>query len=91
MDKYDLSSDGVEDAGVLSVLEYQKTQSKPTTTKLFTNLYVRSFSEDPDFTNEQLREVFNQYGQVLNSCVMRDENGKSKGFGFVSFVTHEEA
>lgn len=90
MDKYDLSSDGYGHEGILSVLEYQKNQSKPRD-KVFNNLYVKNFSQDPDFTDEQLGDIFKQYGDLQNSCVMRDQNGKSKGFGFVCFVNHEDA
>lgn len=52
-------------------------------------MYVKNFSQDPDFTDEQLTEMFSEYGDVQNACVMRDQNGKSKGFGFVSFVNPE--
>uniref|UniRef100_A0A7N6BCQ3 Polyadenylate-binding protein n=1 Tax=Anabas testudineus TaxID=64144 RepID=A0A7N6BCQ3_ANATE len=52
----------------------------------FTNVYIKNFGEDMD--DEKLKELF---GPALSIRVMTDENGKSKGFGFVSFERHEDA
>ncbi|KAM8766291.1 polyadenylate-binding protein 1A-like [Acanthopagrus latus] len=57
--------------------------------KEFTNVYVKNFGEDMD--DEKLREVFNKYGNAMSIRVMTDDNGKSRGFGFVSFERHEDA
>ncbi|XP_023267875.1 polyadenylate-binding protein 1 isoform X2 [Seriola lalandi dorsalis] len=65
--------------------------------KEFTNVYIKNFGEDMD--DEKLRELFSKYGQSDLSClgnamsirVMTDDNGKSRGFGFVSFERHEDA
>ncbi|XP_044151319.1 polyadenylate-binding protein 1-like [Bufo gargarizans] len=56
---------------------------------MFTNLYIKNFGENMD--DERLRELFIKYGPTLSVKVMTDENGKSKGFGFVSFEKHEDA
>ncbi|XP_022883601.1 polyadenylate-binding protein 6-like [Olea europaea var. sylvestris] len=40
---------------------------------------------------DHLKEKFSEYGKVCSAVTMKDENGKSKGFGFVNFDTHEEA
>lgn len=53
------------------------------------NLYVRNF--DQDFTDENLNELFSQYGEIRSCRIMRDEKENSRGFGFVSFMTAEEA
>jgi polyadenylate-binding protein len=53
------------------------------------NLYVRNF--DSDFKDEELNELFSQYGDIRSCRVMRDETGNSRGFGFVSFVNAEQA
>jgi polyadenylate-binding protein len=53
------------------------------------NLYVRNF--DADFKDENLNELFSQYGEIRSCRVMRDEKENSRGFGFVSFVTAEQA
>ena len=31
------------------------------------------------------------YGSIVNAAVMIDENGKSRSFGFVNFVSHDAA
>lgn len=56
----------------------------------FTNVFIKNFGED--FTDDMLRDMFSTYGVILSAKVMMDQNtGKSKGFGFVSFDTHESA
>ncbi|KAM4038404.1 polyadenylate-binding protein 1-B-like [Anomaloglossus baeobatrachus] len=55
----------------------------------FTNIYVKNFAQDLD--DEQLKQLFNHYGRMLSVKVMMDEDGKSKGFGFVNFESHENA
>ncbi|KAJ6603107.1 hypothetical protein B0H10DRAFT_644746 [Mycena sp. CBHHK59/15] len=43
-------------------------------------------------TDDTLRNAFADFGQVLDSIVMRDrDTGRSRGFGFVTFQTTEEA
>ncbi|XP_007933011.1 polyadenylate-binding protein 1 [Orycteropus afer afer] len=57
--------------------------------KEFTNVYIKNFGEDMD--DERLKDLFGKFGPALSVKVMTDENGKSKGFGFVSFERHEDA
>lgn len=41
---------------------------------------------------EDLSHSFSQYGQVVDSVVLKDrETGRSRGFGFVTFSSTEEA
>ena len=43
-------------------------------------------------SNEQLRSYFEQIGEVEDAFVVFDrESGRSKGFGFVRFVSDEDA
>ncbi len=43
-------------------------------------------------TSDRLREVFSQFGQVVDAVVISDKfSGRSKGFGFVTFSNDEEA
>ena len=43
-------------------------------------------------SNEDLRELFSQVGQVQSATVVADKfSGQSKGFGFVEMTTSEEA
>jgi RNA recognition motif-containing protein len=37
-------------------------------------------------TEEDLRECFSQYGEVLRSTVVMDREGRSRGFGFVEMA-----
>ena len=42
-------------------------------------------------SEEKLREKFAEHGAVTSCVVMKDEEGKSKGFGFVCFESPEGA
>jgi cold-inducible RNA-binding protein len=43
-------------------------------------------------TTDQLREKFSQFGTVVDAIVLTDKfSGRSKGFGFVTMSTAEEA
>jgi polyadenylate-binding protein len=53
------------------------------------NLYVRNF--DPTFTEENLRDLFKNYGAIKSCKVMTDEKGNPRGFGFVLFENAEDA
>ncbi|XP_047448635.1 polyadenylate-binding protein 1-like isoform X2 [Mugil cephalus] len=55
----------------------------------FTNVYIKNFGED--YTDEKLKEVFSVFGRTLSVRVMKDEKGRSRGFGFVNYAHHEEA
>jgi polyadenylate-binding protein len=59
--------------------------------KLFTNVYVKNFGEEVD-TDEKLADMFKNYGNIVSSKVMIDDNtGKGRGFGFVSFESPDDA
>ncbi|XBJ03006.1 hypothetical protein VPH35_022255 [Triticum aestivum] len=53
------------------------------------NLYLKNL--DDGITDDQLRELFSNFGKITSCKIMRDQNGVSKGSGFVSFSTREEA
>ncbi|RWA05363.1 hypothetical protein EKO27_g9742 [Xylaria grammica] len=55
----------------------------------FTNVYVKNISTDA--SDDDFRELFEKYGDVTSSSLARDGEGKSRGFGFVNFTTHESA
>ena len=55
----------------------------------FTNVYVKNFGED--FTDEDMKKLFEPFGEIQSMKVMRTEDGKSRGFGFVSFSEPESA
>ncbi|KAI9664653.1 MAG: Protein phosphatase PP2A regulatory subunit B [Bathelium mastoideum] len=56
----------------------------------FTNVYVKNV--DPDATDDDFSKLFQSIGEVTSASLARDqETGKSRGFGFVNFVRHEDA
>ncbi|TOF88594.1 hypothetical protein CGJ15_24770, partial [Vibrio parahaemolyticus] len=57
--------------------------------KRFTNVYVKNFGDDLD--DEKLYEFFSAFGKITSHRVMCNEDGKSKGFGFVAFEEPEAA
>jgi polyadenylate-binding protein len=55
----------------------------------FTNVYVKNFGDKLD--DAKLRELFEKYGPIASCTVMKSADGKSRGFGFVSFEKPEDA
>merc|ERR1719278_2204096 len=55
----------------------------------FTNVYIKNINEEYD--EGRLTEMFEKYGKISSVKIMKSEEGKSKGFGFVSFDAPEEA
>ncbi|KAG1756703.1 uncharacterized protein EDB91DRAFT_1325663 [Suillus paluster] len=55
----------------------------------FTNLYIKNL--DLEVTQEEFEELFNRYGNVTSAVIQVDDEGRSKGFGFVNYETHDEA
>lgn len=59
------------------------------TTHHFTNVFVKNFSDKLD--DSKLRAMFEKYGPISSCTIMKDGEGKSRGFGFVSFDNSEDA
>ncbi|KAK5995155.1 Polyadenylate tail-binding protein [Cladobotryum mycophilum] len=55
----------------------------------FTNVYVKNIG--PDVSDDEFRELFEKFGDVTSSSLARDQDGKTRGFGFVNYTTHEAA
>jgi polyadenylate-binding protein len=55
----------------------------------FTNLYIKGLSTD--VSDEEFKELFSKYGAVTSAVVSRDNEGNSRGFGFVNFESHDQA
>ena len=55
----------------------------------FTNLYVKNI--DPETTETEFVELFETCGTVTSAVVQLDDEGRSKGFGFVNYETHDQA
>lgn len=58
--------------------------------KKFKNVFIKNFGESIE-TEEKLIEMFEKFGSITSAVIMRDNDGKSKGFGFVAFEDHEAA
>ncbi|XP_004494108.1 polyadenylate-binding protein 7 [Cicer arietinum] len=55
----------------------------------YTNLYMKNL--DLDITETLLREKFSSFGKIVSLAVAKDNNGMSKGFGFVNFDNPDDA
>merc|ERR1711871_223129 len=53
------------------------------------NLFVKNLPRS--FSKQQLRDLFKAYGSITSTVVMLNEDGTSKGFGFVEFESQEIA
>jgi len=55
----------------------------------YNNLYVKEFPLE--WSEDDLRKNFEKYGELGSITVVKDEDGKSKGFGFVCYTDAEAA
>jgi polyadenylate-binding protein len=55
----------------------------------FTNLYVKNLG--PDVTEEVLQEKFSKFGKIASLVIRKEDNGMSRGFGFVDFENSDDA
>ncbi|EOY08042.1 Poly(A) binding protein 7 [Theobroma cacao] len=55
----------------------------------YTNLYMKNL--DADITEELLQDKFSKFGEIASLFVAKDENGSSRGFGFVNFESPDDA
>ncbi|XP_062517878.1 RNA-binding motif, single-stranded-interacting protein 1-like [Corticium candelabrum] len=55
-----------------------------------TNIYIRALA--PDTKDEDLEELCREYGEISSVKAIIDKNsGDCKGYGFVDFVSHDDA
>lgn len=55
----------------------------------FTNLFMKNL--DPETTEELLKEKFSAFGKIVSLAIAKDDNGLSKGFGFVNYDNPDDA
>jgi len=55
----------------------------------YTNLYIKNIDEE--VSDEDFTKLFEKYGDIVSATITRDDGGKSRGFGFVNYTTHESA
>lgn len=58
-------------------------------TQKFNNVYVKNLEDS--LTEEQLKDLFGEYGPITSVAIMKDAEGKSRGFGFVNFDNADDA
>lgn len=55
----------------------------------WTNIYVKNVDKSVD--EAAFKALFEPFGAITSAALAKDENGESRGFGFVNFETHEAA
>lgn len=55
----------------------------------FTNVFVKNLSEAT--LEEDLNKAFGEFGAITSIAIMKDEDGKSRSFGFINFENAEDA
>lgn len=55
----------------------------------FTNVYAKNV--DLEVTQDEFEKLFTQFGSITSCVLSVDEEGNSRGFGFVNFESHEAA
>lgn len=53
------------------------------------NLYVTNIP--PQYNEDQLKHLFMSFGEIIECRILRNENGQSRGVGFVRLDTHVHA
>lgn len=67
---------------------FQKRSERPGASE-WTNLYVKNVPKHWD--DMRLEKYFAEVGPVSSCVIMKDAEGKSKGFGFVDYAEHKDA
>ncbi|CDI80997.1 polyadenylate-binding protein, putative [Eimeria acervulina] len=70
-------------------MKYEQQQQERGERYRGVNLYVKNLDNSVD--DDKLRELFEPFGPTSSVKVMRDEKGVSRGFGFVCFVSPDDA
>ncbi|KAJ8532786.1 hypothetical protein K7X08_015675 [Anisodus acutangulus] len=61
----------------------------PIPDEIYTNLFIKNL--DLDISEEHLREKCSEFGKIISLVIAKDENGGSKGFGYVNFENPNDA
>jgi polyadenylate-binding protein len=69
---------------------HSRSQRDPAKRKTGTgNIFIKNL--DKSITAAQLHDTFSAFGKILSCKVELDNNGTSKGYGFVHYETQEDA
>lgn len=52
-------------------------------------MYIKNL--DAEITEDHLREKFSEFGMIDSLVISKDDNGVSRGFGFVNFENPDDA
>eukprot|EP01025_Chloroclados_australasicus_P028833 TRINITY_DN2859_c0_g1_i1.p1 TRINITY_DN2859_c0_g1~~TRINITY_DN2859_c0_g1_i1.p1 ORF type:complete len:677 (-),score=148.34 TRINITY_DN2859_c0_g1_i1:248-2278(-) len=55
----------------------------------FSNVFVKNLPTSMD--DEAMLKLFEPYGTITSHAIMKDEDGRSKGFGFINYEEPEQA
>ena len=55
----------------------------------FTNIYIKNLEQE--ISDDEFRTMFEKFGEITSATLSHDQEGKSRGFGFVNYSTHESA
>jgi len=67
----------------------KERQAQEDASPKWTNIFVKNLSKAVD--DVKLNAMFSKYGSITSAILMKDDNGGSKGFGFINFLNHHEA
>lgn len=74
----------------LFVAKFIPASQRPTTAnERYTNLYVKNFGKK--MSTDDLKKLFEKYGEITSAIVMESDEHASRGFGFVNFKDHGAA
>lgn len=69
--------------------KFEELKQKRQDSLMGVNLYVKNLDDTID--DDRLRKAFSMFGTITSAKVMTDEEGRSKGFGFVCYLAPHEA
>lgn len=69
--------------------KFEELKQKRQDSLMGVNLYVKNLDDTID--DDRLRKAFSLFGTITSAKVMTDEEGRSKGFGFVCYLAPHEA
>lgn len=69
--------------------KFAEIQNSKIQSYLGVNLYVKNL--DDSMTDKDLHAAFEKFGTITSARIMKNQDGSSKGFGFVCFSQPEEA
>jgi len=75
----------------IEVVPFKARESRSSSITMYNNLFVKPVPKK--FTNEDLKKLFEQYGEILSAVVIKEraDAPENKGFGFVCYKKAEDA